>query len=284
MHSLHFKFEGDEADRHRLPMRHLGAALVGIDGIVNQGLFVFAYGRPAPKRRRFELQLSTEEPKSGSVEIIAILKDSQWVLPLLRDFVVSGGIEISKHFLSYVLLRFGGRPTEANKHMEALLQMNRDHLDARNQNDEQWRQTFLAVVDRLAPQAKQVVAPVGNGAGTLQLIDGVSPSLVVDEPMADAIRARQGDQVGDMTSIEIQVDGVIHHSRQLKIQHPDGEGRFITAEIRDPLFTELPNPYAEAAAAMSSIRVMAKPVYRNGELFKLYVMDIARDQGGARQS
>lgn len=277
MQSLNIKFEGDEADKHRLPMRHLGAALIGIDGIVNNGLFAFAFGRPAPRRQRFELELVAQEPQSGSVEILAILKDSQWVLPLLRDFIVAGGLEISKHFLSYVLLNFGGRPQDAKQHLDALVQMNRDHLEARNQNDEQWRQNFLAVVDRLAPQAKQVVAPVGYGAKTLRLMDGSSPSVIIDEPIADAIRARQGDRVGDMAKFRIRVDGVIHHSRQLKIQHPEDEGRYITAEVRDPLFSSLPNPYANAAASMLSMSVMAKPVYRNGELWKLYVMDIAED-------
>lgn len=79
-----------------------------------------------------------------------------------------------------------------------------------------------------------------------------------------------------MTSMDLQVDGIIHHSRQLKIINPESENRFITAEVRDPLFSQLPNPYADAAAAMSTIRVKAKPVYRNGELFKLYVMDLEK--------
>ncbi|WP_081158759.1 hypothetical protein [Ensifer aridi] len=276
MQNLHIKFDGGEADEHRLPMRHLGAALIGIDNIVNQGLFIVAYGRPAKRRHRFELHLATEEPKSGSVEIVAILKEAQWVLPLLKDFVVAGGVEMSKHFLSYVLMRFGGRPTEANMHLEALMQINRDHLAARNQSDDQWRQMVLSVVDRLAPQARQVVAPVGNGAARLALIDDSSPPVVVDEPIADAIRSKQDDQVGDMTSMDLQVDGIIHHSRQLKIINPESENRFITAEVRDPLFSQLPNPYADAAAAMSTIRVKAKPVYRNGELFKLYVMDLEK--------
>lgn len=78
-----------------------------------------------------------------------------------------------------------------------------------------------------------------------------------------------------MLKMKIDVDGIIHHNKQLKIVHPDIEGRFITAIVRDPLFDSVPNPYSEAAASLGSIEVMAKPVYRGGKLERIYVMDIA---------
>ena len=163
-------------------------------------------------------------------------------------------------------------------HLDALLQTNRDHLEARDRSDARWQETLLRLVDRLAPAATEAVYPVGRSASDLALSAPARGLLEkIDEPMADAIRSKAEEVVGDMQKMKINVDGIIHHNKQLKIVHPDIEGKFITAIVRDPLFDSIPNPYSEAAASMGSVEVMAKPVYRSGELERIYVMDLARD-------
>lgn len=227
------------------------------------------------RRERFDLVVNAQEPRPGSVDIVAMVQQAPWVLPVIQDFLITGGVDASYRFASYVLTKLGGRPNEAEMHLNALLQLNRDHLEARHRNDEQWRAGFFQLVDRLAPAAKQAVSPVGSGAAYMALSGPKGEETKVDEPMADAIRSKEDDEVGDMTEIEVRVDGIIHHNRQLKVADPNVDGRFVTAEVRDPLFDTVPNAYSEAAANMASIKVMAKPLYRNGLLHKLYIMDLA---------
>jgi hypothetical protein len=272
---FHITFDGLIAGRHVLPMNQLGNSLVGLDKIINSGLIFLAYGR-APKRgERFDLVLNAREPRVGSVEIVAHLQQMPWLLPIVQEFIVAGGVDMSYRFASYVLTRLGGRPMEAERHLEALVQMNRDHLEARGISDEQWRLMIIQLVDKMIVPARQAVLPIGSGAQTLALGGtGIRDVTLVDEPMASVIRSKENDEVGDMVEMEFRVDGIIHHNRQLKVHDPNDAKRFITAEIRDPVFETVPNAYSEAAANMSTIRVMAKPVFRNGELHRVYVMDL----------
>ncbi len=273
--SFHIRFDGLVAEHHVLPMHQLGNSLVGTDRIINAGLIYLSYGRQPKRGERFDLVVNAREPISGSVDIIAVLQQTPWVLPVVQDFLVTGGVDAAYRFASYVLTKLGGRPSEATVHYDALLQLNRDHLAARNQNDEQWRAGFFELVDRLVPAARQAVQPIGSGAAKMAISGPKKDQETgIDEPMADAIRSKEDDEVGDMIEMNLRVDGIIHHNRQLKILHPDISGRYVTAEVRDPTFDAVPNAYSEAAANMSMIRVMAKPIYRNSVLHKLYIMDV----------
>lgn len=279
------KFDGLAATQHELPMNQLGNALIGSDKIINSGLIAYAYGRLPKRGERFDLVVTAKEPKQGSMEIIAILQHSPWMLPIVQDFIITGGVDASFRVFSYILTKLGGRPREADMHLEALMQMNRDHLEARNvsennrlDSDRQWQSTLLSLVDKLQPSASQAVSPIGKGASTLLLTsDSAEHETTIDEPMADAIRSKQDDEVGDMEKMTINVDGITHHNRQLKIKHPNIDGKFIVAEVRDPNFDAFPNAYTEAASNLSSLTVHAKPMLRNGELHRLYIMDLAHE-------
>lgn len=275
---LSLKFVGLDSDRHVMPMGQLGASLVGADKIINFGLIFMSFGRLPKRGERFDLVATVREPREGSYEIVAILQQAPWVLPIVQEFLISGGVDASYRFISFVLTKFGGRPREANMHLDALIQLNRDHLQSRDLSDESWRNTLLAIVDRLAPQARDAVKPIGSGASVLSISGPrLGQRTDIDEPMADSIRSSEESEVGDMEKMTISVDGITHHNKQLKIAHPSIEGKYITAEVRDPNFDDFPNAYTDAASTLSTLKVMAKPLFRNGELKTLYIMDLARD-------
>jgi hypothetical protein len=275
--SFRLRLDGLDASHHHISMQHLGHVLVGANKIMVAGLIVAAFCRVPKRGERFDLQIVAEAPKQSSVEIVGILKQIPWVLPLVHEFIARGGSELTSRFLSYVLARFGGRPSEAHVNLEAFVQLSRAHLAARNESEERFVDLVKSVVDRLPHPARQVVSPIGRGAAELLIGSGRSPRFItVDEPMADVIRSQQPDEVGDLQSMRLKVDGIIHHSRQLKVVHPLKEGQFITAEVRDPNFDSTPNLYSEAAANLYEIDVQAKPVFRNSELHKLYIMDATK--------
>lgn len=92
--------------------------------------------------------------------------------------------------------------------------------------------------------------------------------------MADAIRAKEILEVGDMEKIRVRVDGVTIHNRSLKVELPEYPGKFYSAEVRDPAFDQTPNIYT--AAIGQFLDVEAKPTRRpNGDLVKLYIMNAA---------
>lgn len=278
-------FDGLNAKQHHLPMEQFGTALVGTNRIMVAGLVFLTSGRLPRKKEKFELQIIAQPPREGSVDVFGALEQVPWMLPLLKEFIVQGGAEVAVRFFSYVLLQLGGRPTEANAQMscitDAMIKINQDNLIARDKSEKRWHQmaTTLAgqgpiIAESLRFRAQQAVTPIGRGASELTLGTATIPKLLeLDEPMADVIRSKESDEVGDLQEMRIRVDGIIHHSRQLKIDHPQKEGQFLTAEVRDPAFEIVPSKYSNAAANRTELEVLAKPVYRKQELHKLYIMD-----------
>ena len=76
-------------------------------------------------------------------------------------------------------------------HLDALLQMSRDHLNARDLSEERFHETLRFALDKIEPSAAEIVRPIGSGAKVLTIQNRKDGSRTeIDEPMADAIRAR----------------------------------------------------------------------------------------------
>lgn len=277
--SLSFKFEGLLADSHVMPMGHLGSALVGFDKIINAGLIAIACERAPKRRERFNVFIAARQPVGGSVVVTALLEHAPWMLPVVQDFLVSGGVEASFRFISYVMTHLGGRPKEAERHMHALLDLTRIHLSARDASEQRHHETLRLAISAAAgsvtPVAVSAVKSVGSSSSRLLVSGPNGDGTEVDEPMANAIRSKAGDEVGDLAKFTVKVDGFSHSRRQLKIEHPTQDGRFLSVEVRDPVFEVSPNRYTDAAVNKNEISVLAKPIYRDGELRTLYIMDLA---------
>lgn len=178
-----------------------------------------------------------------------------------------------------MLEHFSGRPDAADKHLKAMLELNRDHLKARDDSDArwhaehaQWRDQLFTLAGKLAGAAGQTVAPVGPSVRNLKFSAGQSREFEVDEAMADAIRLKGELSVGDLQTMILKTEGVRDHTRSLFVVHPDEDG-YITANVKDPIFDQWPNVYTEAAARKATIQVQAKPAYRGGRLERIYIMD-----------
>lgn len=273
LESVNITFEGRDADEHLVGARQLGHSLVGLDTVVNAGMILLATGQAPKRRQRIELFIAAKSPVSGSVDLPTELQHVAWALPLVNEFVASKGADYVKAFLGWVLAMHGGRKAEGVEQMEKMIEMLREVNRSHEVTTERWQATLLSMVDKLQPAARQMVEPIGRTASTLRITGGVGAPVTVDEPMADAIRSKEELEVQDLTEMTVKVDGVFHHARQIKVEHPTEPGRYITCDVRDPTFDSVPNPYTEALQKLARIVVLARPVLKNGELHKLYVMD-----------
>ena len=91
--------------------------------------------------------------------------------------------------------------------------------------------------------------------------------------MADAIRSKGELEVGDLQEMQLTLDGFVHHTRRLNVENPYEPGHFLYADVKDPLFDDVPNVYTDAANRKATISVMAKPAFRTGKLERIYIMD-----------
>lgn len=273
--SLRLKFQGRETDQHIINMRDLGHSLVGVDKLVNSALVIITEGRPPRRQERFNFHLAAKEPTAGSVEIVTVLQQVPGLLPLVHEVIVSGGTEVLFRFLSWTLCHLGGRKMDSERHLDALVDITKTMSASRDEADRQWRNTLLEIVHQLAPAAKSAVSPIGRSTDRMLISSSASELMTeIDEPMASVIRSSKDDEVGDLQEMILAVDGIIHHSKQLKVIHPDQEDKYLTAEVRDPIFDEKPNDYTLAASNLKRVKVLAKPIYRGGNLYRIFIQHL----------
>ena len=277
---ISIKFEGGDADQHTVDMRLLGRSLIGFDRIISDGVIFIMEGRFPKRGERSHLIVKAHQPNEGSHEIISVLQDRLGMLGLGWTIFKDSGGEIIWEWIKFVLEYTAGNRSNSDKALDALLEMNRDNLAARDKSEQRTvealdraRSDAMALAERLATPAGNAVAPVGPSARSVSFATGASLRHVVDEPMADAIRARGELEVSDLMTLTLTADGWVYHSRTLSVHHPERPGRFIQAKVRDPLGDEDGNVYADAGRDKATIVVQGKIARRAGEIEGIYIMD-----------
>lgn len=275
-------FDGRDAANHRVDLRRFGHALVGFDHVLSAGIFALVENRLPKQRERLPFDISAEEPREGSVEVPAILmtvyQAGQGTLPFVIGKIAQKGPDILWHWVSYVFKTLGGRTKDADPHFRKLIEFTEKLHGAEILDRERQRHFFLDVIDRIKPHAANVVAPLGDSAEVVQfkLSDDHAGTEIteIDVAMAAAVRSKEVLEVGDIEEMEIRIDGVIKHSSRVSVERPSEPGKFIPAEVRDPAFDQRPNAYTKALECDEVLVVQAKPTYRGGELYRLYIMDV----------
>ncbi|MDP2131159.1 MAG: hypothetical protein U0975_16155 [Erythrobacter sp.] len=275
------KYQGGDADRHHVEMRALGNSLIGFERIISDGLIFLGENRLPRRGERHTLIVQAKEPVIGSSEIPILLTQSAGLLPLGWWLLQTGAGEAISYFVTWVFTKLGGREVEAMAALEAMERMRetegKERLESQRQwleHEAGWRDQLFAITDRLANAAIRAVAPVGPSVDNFKLNGSKAPALLVDLPTADVIRAKGELEVTELQTIDLRVDGFVHHSKKLNVEHPEQPGRYISADVRDPLFESVPNAYTEAAANQSVLTVQAKLGYRAGALERIYIMDV----------
>lgn len=274
------KYDGGDADRHFVEMRSFGNSLLGFERIISDGLIFLGEGRLPRRGERHARIVKAKEPVIGSTELPIVLTQAAGLLPLGWWLLQTGAAEAVSYFATYVFTKLSGRKTEAQEALEALVKMReieaKERVAAERQwleHEASWRDQLFTLTNRLAMSAIRAVAPIGPSVDQFKLNGSKAPPLLVDLPTADAIRARGELEVTELREIELRVDGFVHHSKKLNVENPEQPGCYISADVRDPIFEQVPNAYTEAAANQSVIRVRAKLGYRAGLLERIYIMD-----------
>ena len=262
-------FHGGHAKEHLIRMRELGESLIGVERIVAAGLRVLETGRLPKPRERTPYVIETT-PRHGSIHIPVLIQENAFLLPLLQDLYLTGITEAIWKWLNGVMYKLGGRKREGDEHFRAL-----ERLLERSMEHSHLEKMSLI---RLNAAARQAVYPVGRSCEFLGVANGQSgEESIIDLPMAQAIRSADKLEVGNTYRVRIQVDGLMHHNRQLKVLHPREPGRFITARVQDPTFHQTPNVYTDAVATNGLLDVLAKDALRrDGKIHTMYILDAWR--------
>lgn len=271
MAELALIFDGRETDDHVIDARQLGNSLIGLDKAVASAAFVMVHGRlPHGRERVVDIYVAAKSPEEGSVSLPTIIGNVPWILPLAGEIIASYGVDFIRNFLSWLLLFRGGRKSEAQVYMDAMIDVLKENNRSHEASNEAWQRTLLSLADKLAPAAKQIVDPVGRTASVLRLGDK-DTGAAIDEPTADAIRSKEELEVTDKEVLRATIDGLIRRSRTLKLIMEDGS--YQTAEVRDPTFDVEPNIYIDALAHGTAMDLTVRKALRSGKLYKVYVLE-----------
>ncbi|MEZ5709422.1 MAG: hypothetical protein R3E02_11665 [Blastomonas sp.] len=274
------KYEGGDADRHNVEMRALGNSLLGFERIISDGLIFLGENRLPKRGERHKLVVKAREPVVGSSQLLVDLTPYAGLLPFAWWMMQTGAAEAVSYFMTYVFTRLSGRNRESQNALDAMTKMReieaRERIATQQQwleSEAQWRDQLFALTNKLALAAIRAVTPVGPSVDTFKLNGSAAPLLIIDLPTADAIREKGELEVTELQQIDLRVDGFVLHNRKLNVENPNIPGSYISADVRDPVFEQVPNAYTEAAANRSIIRVQAKLGFRSGLLERIYIMD-----------
>ena len=64
------RYEGGDAEQHVLDMRQLGESLIGIERLINTGLYVLEHGKGPGHGRVLKSVVRVSTPQPGSLEFI----------------------------------------------------------------------------------------------------------------------------------------------------------------------------------------------------------------------
>ena len=273
------RYEGGDAEQHVLDMRQLGESLIGIERLINTGLYVLEHGERPGHGRVLKSVVRVSTPQPGSLEFIPDLVAG--VYPLLSDSFVQRHIgAILRQLVKIPLLAMGGREHEAQGRTDDLLEKalaaSERAAERTERADERRHREQMKVYELLShpwayEAARNAVSPVGKGCDCMQVSDDET-SDTVTPMMAEAIRTRGSVKIGEPKELSVLVDGFIHRTRQLRVVHPDMPDRLVTAYVRDPAFNVTPNIYTEAASSRKRLRVHARDLRKGDRLVALEIM------------
>lgn len=276
------KFDGGDADNHAVDMRLLGESLQGIERIASDLLVAILTSRVPKKGERTPFVVKAHEPEAGTLTIPVAIQESAALLQLGWQIFGSSATEILSSWFKAVLLHHSGKTSDADKALEHVCELARQHnealakIDTHRHEETMGMQAILqSVIERLGPAASQAVAPVGPSVRRLWFFSSRRseiPNLEITTKDADRIREKATLEWTSLQTLTLQTDGYVFHNRRLSVAHPRKSG-FFSAEVDDPIADVENNPYAVAGARRALIMVDAKLGYRSGELERIVILN-----------
>lgn len=280
---VYLSYDGLQAADHRMDMRRLGYAMVGLDHVITAGIIFLLEMRAVSPRERLMFDVVTAEPQQGTVGILGAIvtahSGTQGMLPFAVSIMKDKAPDFVWYWVCFVFKKLGGKEKQAEvileKVMDHLAEIHKLNLEDRQRE----REHVQEIVRNLKPYASQVAVPMGESADKLR-IKRRPDSKNFEEigiPEAVAIRTNQPVEVGDEQIMSLRIDGLIKHTNRASVELSDDPGNFVNAEIRDILFDFTPNPYISAMNSDENINVRAVPTYKDGILWKIYIMAIMNE-------
>ena len=269
-------YRGLFADQHLVDAQQFGKSLIGFSKVANSISHEFFFGTVTHDTRTYQIRFFVRPSKENGLlqEIFAVLTSGQ--LPVFSPILIELGKPFIERTFDAIIKTVLHRQSEAAiaidkihdlaaKHNEFATQVHEGHM-----RDKAWlkRMVETLVKENRAP-LRDIPDPIGKTVRNIQFGSN-RDSFRIDEAEAEVLRAREPMEVGDQVEYDVKIEGVFKTNGACRVRLLD-DSRVVPGKITDPALEQPHNIYTQALDTGSALHVVAKPVFKDEKLHRLFI-------------
>lgn len=271
-------YQGYDADGHTADAIYIGQSIQGTARVYNALVNWHFAGRPVHPLAQ-SIKIHVGSPQDGSLLYMLYLMMVHGKFAVYPELIFELASLAIPLWLKAIIARRSGQSKEVEKAVDAMLEMYKLHNDYAKQvqaDHMQDKAHLYALLEKLAVSAQKpladMAAPIGRTVKQLEHFSGSPLPIVVDEPVAEALRSKEEAVVGEAQTLIGRIVAVDKVTGAGKL-HVEGQGSPTRAKITDPSLSIPENAYTHALDTETKISVTAKPVSKSGSVSTLYISD-----------
>lgn len=280
------EYDGWDATEHVMEAQKLGLSLQGIARIYRSTSHFYLTGQMPVRLKTADVRILAGPPKQGSISYIIWVMLAHGRLAMYPELIKEFADICIPEFVKAMLAKRSNQTQALETAIDTIRDISKDNTLLANRfmdyatavhtSDQLDKERLHGLIDRLAQQNSsamiEMVAPVGSTVKTLSHAKKRPGEFLIDEPIADTIRAKGNLEVGDPVQMTVRLTAVDTTNRTVKISSPQFS-KPIKAKIIDPALMLPQNAYTNALDNHTPVHITAKPVLKDGKLYMYYVID-----------
>lgn len=272
-------YDGRDADEHRVDGLQLGQSLSGLSKVYNSiGHFHFHQDYRTSEHSKIRIQVGP--PQEGSFYYLIYLMFTHGSLPTYPElFFQAAELVIPNLFKAMIALK-SGRKNEVELCLEAMEKSRTDYVrlaETTLRHQQKAQENLFKSIEHLTAQNNRALAeaatPVGKSVKTItQIHENIDP-ILIDAPIAEALRAPETILVGETRQYCGVFTAIDKNTGNFKFEEKGSQNKLL-GKITDPNIGIPKNIYTHSFDTATEVEITAKPTFKeDGELHKLFVSD-----------
>lgn len=274
-------YRGLDADEHQIDLVQVGQSLQGVGRIYNSVAHFYFHGQIPARRTNLLIRTYTGHAEPGCVTFVLLMSTIAGYLPAYSEIIRQFADEAISKLLEAVFARRTRNDAAMEKALEAIQHMHDKNvslveavLNDRRVTENRLFELVDKLVDSTSPAMSNMSAPVGQTCSSITHFNGTPRQIIVDEVTADVMRSREELEVGNQAEFIATILGVDMATGACHIKLENGQEK--RGKITDPALRQAHNVYTSALDSQRVVRLVAKPVLKNGEISRLYISDATK--------
>lgn len=283
------KYVGRDADRNIIDSLQYARSLEGSSRLYRLIAHYCYFGQVLKPRQVTELRCFSTPAKEGSYDTALVILTAlsseypifadvyksalDWLIAKVSGFIkdsLTGQGDMSE--LVDVIKKQAESSSELNTILaNGLVRANDNLADIQ----EKLIESLPKLVDAARPHLREALTPIGKSCSEIVQFPETGYEFAISEPEAVAIRSDEDLVVGKPGDYQItRIHSLNLDTGSCRVELEEIRG-LVSAKIDDISLKQPGNPYSTALNAHSALSVRARPVYRDDELYRLYITESA---------